>query len=184
MRAISRTVTRSGLVASGLVASGFVLAIAGGATVVLGQSRSEPELGSMAALTAEVKELRLAVQQLAQTQSQTQALGVYLSVQQSRVLQVSSQLDAARKELDTAAGRSNELAAHLADLEGELSRMSDPERRSQVQDASRQMKREQVAAAAQEQQARARELELSQSLQAEESRWSTLISRLEALTQK
>ena len=106
--------------------TGLALAIAGGATVVLGQSRSEPaDPGSLAALTSEVRELRLAVQQLAQTQSQTQALGVYLSVQQSRVLQVSSQLDAARKELDATASQANELATKLADLEEELPRVSD-----------------------------------------------------------
>jgi hypothetical protein len=80
MQALGRTVAWSGL----------ALAIVGGATVVFGQGRGEPGDGSMAALTAEVRELRMAVQQLAQTQSQTQALGVYLSVQQSRVLQVSS----------------------------------------------------------------------------------------------
>src|ERR1051325_2226818 len=91
------------------------LTVAVGATIVFGQGRTEPaDPGSLAALTAEVRELRLAVQQLSQTQSQTQALGVYLSVQQSRVLQVSSQLDAARKELDAASLHSNELATKLA----------------------------------------------------------------------
>ena len=176
MRALGRTV------AFGLTLSGLALTLAGGATVVVGQSRNEPADGSLSALTAEVRELRLAVQQLAQTQSQTQALGVYLSVQQSRVLQVSSQLDAARKELDGAAIRANELATKLADLEEELPRVSDPTQRNAIQGASREMKREQAVASAQEQQARTRELELSQSLQAEESRWSALIGRLEALT--
>jgi chromosome segregation ATPase len=172
MRALGRTVAWS------LVA----LAIVGGGTVVGGQGRGEPgDLGSLAALTSEVRELRLAVQQLAQTQSQTQALGVYLSAQQSRMLQVSSQLDAARKELDTAAGRSSELSSRLASIEEDLRRISDPDRRSQVEGAGREMKRELSAAAAQEQQARAREQELSQSLQTEEARWLALISRLEAL---
>ena len=170
---------------SGLALTGLTLAVIGGATAVLGQSRNEPaDTGSLSALTAEVRELRLAVQQLAQTQSQTQALGVYLSVQQSRVLQVSSQLDAARKELDSTASRSSELATRLADLDEELPRVSDPTQRSAIQGASREMRREQGLASAQEQQARARETELSQSLQAEESRWSTLITRLEALTQR
>src|SRR6187455_1271305 len=111
MRALGRTV------ASGLTLTGLALALLGGATVVFGQSRGEPGDGSMAALTAEVRELRMAVQQLAQTQSQTQALGVYLSVQQSRVLQVSSQLDSVRKDLDTTAFQATELAAKLADLD-------------------------------------------------------------------
>ena len=175
MRALGRTVAWSGL----------ALAIVGGTTVVLGQSRGEPaDLGSLAALTSEVRELRLAVQQLAQTQSQTQAMGVYLSAQQSRVLQVSSQLDAARKELDTTAVQANELAAKLADLDEQLPRVSDPSERNAIQGASREMRREHGLLSAREQQARNREQELSQSLQAEESRWSALISRLEALTQR
>lgn len=161
----------------------LAVAISVGATVVLAQGR-EPADGTMAGLTAEVRELRLAVQQLAQTQSQTQALGVYLSVQQSRVLQVSSQLDVARRELDTTASAAADVAAKLADLEEQLPRVSDPGERNAIQGASREMRREQSLLTAREQQARNRELELSQSLQTEESRWSTLISRLEALTQR
>jgi chromosome segregation ATPase len=178
MRALGRTI------ASGLVLTGLALAIAGGATVVFGQGRGEPAEGSMAALTAEVRELRLAVQQLAQTQSQTQALGVYLSVQQSRVLQVSSQLDAARKELETTALQTSEVASKLADLEEELQRVSEAPQRNALQGGIRGLRREHGLLSAREQQARNRELDLSQSLQAEESRWSSLISRLEALTQR
>jgi hypothetical protein len=174
MRARGRTVAWAGI----------VLAIAG-ATVVFGQGRGEPaDAGSLAGLTAEVRELRLAVQQLALTQSQTQALGVYLSVQQSRVLQVSSQLDSARKELDSLAGQSADIGAKLADLEEQLPRVSDPRERNAIQGATREMRREHSLLSAREQQARNRELELSQSLQAEESRWSALITRLEALTQR
>ena len=178
MRALGRTI------ASGLVLTGLALAIAGGATVVFGQGRGEPAEGSMAALTAEVRELRLAVQQLAQTQSQTQALGVYLSVQQSRVLQVSSQLDAARRELDSLSVQATEVGSKLAELEEELPRISEPAQRNAIQDGIRGIRREHGLVSAREQQARNRELELSQSLQTEESRWSSLISRLEALTQR
>ena len=174
MRVLGRTVAWSGI----------ALAIVGGATVVVGQSRGEPADGSMAALTAEVRELRLAVQQFAQSQSQTQALGVYLSVQQSRILQVSSQLESARRELDGVSRQSNDVASKLADLEEELPRLSDPMQRNAVQEAIRQMRREQALAAAQEQQLRNRELELSQSMQTEESRWSSLLTRLESLTQR
>lgn len=165
--------------------SAAALAVVGGATVVLGQSRGEPgDLGSLAALTTEVRELRVAVQQLSQTQSQAQALGVYLSVQQSRVLQVSSQLEAARKDVETATGHVNELATKLADLEEQLPNVTDAGERRAIQAETRVVRRERALAAAQEQQTRNRELELSQSLQNEESRWSGLISRLEALTQR
>ena len=178
MRALGRTV------ASGMALAVVALAIAGGATVVLGQSRGEPADGSMAALTAEVRQLRLAVQQFAQTQSQTQALGVYLSVQQTRLLQVSSQLESARLELDGVARQSNEVTGKLAELEEELPRLSDPTKRTAVEEAIREMRREQQLATAREQQLRNRELELSQTMQTEESRWSSLLTRLEALTQR
>src|SRR5262245_54628142 len=125
MRALGRTVAWSGV----------ALAIVGGATVVLGQGRGEPADGSMAALTAEVRELRVAVQQFAQTQSQTQALGVYLSVQQSRILQVSSQLEVARRELDAVSRQTSEVTSKLADLEEELPRISDPMQRRGMQEA-------------------------------------------------
>jgi chromosome segregation ATPase len=174
MRALGRTVAWSGL----------ALALAGGTTAVVAQNRGEPDPGTLAGLTAEVRELRLAVQQLAQTQSQTQTLGVYLSVQHSRVLQVSGQLDAARKELDGATSRINDVGSKLADLEEQLPRTTDPAERNAIQGAVREMRREHAVITAQEQQARNREIELSQSLQAEESRWSALISRLEALTQR
>jgi hypothetical protein len=174
MRVLGRTVAWSGV----------ALAIVGGATVVLGQGRAEPADGSMAALTAEVRELRVAIQQFAQTQSQTQALGVYLSVQQSRILQVSSQLETARRELDGVARQSSDVTSRLSDLEDELPRLSDPTKRSAVQEAIREMRREQALAAAQEQHLRNREIELSQTMQTEESRWSSLLTRLESLTQR
>ena len=105
------------------ILTALVVAIAVGATVVLAQGRGEPSEGSMAALTAEVRELRLAVQQLAQTQSQTQALGVYLSVQQNRIMQVSSQLESARMELDGVSRQSSDVTGRLANLEEELPRL-------------------------------------------------------------
>jgi hypothetical protein len=49
--------------------------------------------GSLAALTSEVRQLRLAVEAATRSQTQTQALSVYLSVQQSRVLHVATRLD-------------------------------------------------------------------------------------------
>lgn len=174
MRAFGRTVAWSGV----------ALAIVGGATVVLGQSRGEPADGSLAALTAEVRELRVAVQQFAQSQSQTQALGVYLSVQQSRIMQVSSQLEGARLELDGVSRQSSDVTSRLTNLEESLPQVSDPKQREATQEAIREMRRELQLATAREQQLRNRELELSQTMQTEESRWSTLLTRLESLTQR
>jgi uncharacterized protein (DUF3084 family) len=153
---------------------------------VLAQGRSD-ETGaaaSLAPLTAELRQLRAAVEELSRSQTQTQALGVYLSVQQSRILQVATWLDSARKELETATTRSQEIRWRLTNLNEELAQATEPERRTQLEGAIRQLKHEQGTVGVQEQAARTRESELSQSLNLEESRWTDLISRLEQLTKR
>lgn len=156
------------------------LALACGATVAVAQTSTERGDGSLSALTGELRQLRQAVESLAKTQAQTQALGVYLSVQQTRIAQVATRLDAAQKDLDSARGRSNEIADQLTRLRDELSNAAGQERNA-LEDAVRGLSFEQKGIASKVQQARTRETELYQALQAEEARWSELISRLEQL---
>ena|SRR5437868_7930313 len=158
----------------------------GWATVMLAQGRSDVTdgAGSLAALTSEVRQLRVAVEESTRSQMQTQALGVYLSVQQSRILQVTTRLDSARKELEAATARSHEIASHLANIEAELPRVTEPQRRAALEDANRSLKMEQETVGLKEQQARNRDGELSQALQLEDARWSELISRLEQLIKR
>lgn len=164
---------------------GATILAVGCAAAVLAQERNAvPDAsGSLAALTAELRQLRLAVEESARSQVQTQALGVYLSVQQSRLLQVATRLDAARKELDTATVRSREIATQLTNIDDALPRATEP-RRVELEEANRQLKAEHASVGMQEQQARSREGELSQALQLEEARWSDLISRLEQLIKR
>jgi predicted nucleic acid-binding Zn-ribbon protein len=140
--------------------------------------------GSLAGLTAEVRQLRLAVEESARNQTQTQALGVYLSVQQSRILQVASRLDAVRRDLGAATDHSQAIATRLASIEDMLSRVTDPKERAALEDQNRGMSLEQKRVSSQEQQARNRETELSQALQLENDRWTDLISRLEQLIKR
>jgi chromosome segregation ATPase len=153
-------------------------------TAVLAQGKSDPADSSLAALTSEVRQLRLAVEQLSKSQTQTQALGVYLSVQQSRIVQVANRLDAAQRDLDAVAGRVREVEAQLANLGEELQRVSEPRVRAQLEEGVRAIKGEHRLLDLQWQQARSRESELSQALQLEESRWTDLIARLEKLVAK
>ena len=157
---------------------------AGSAAVVLGQEKNDAPNGSLAALTAEIRQLRVAVEESTRSQTQTQALGVYLSVQQSRILQAATRLESARKELDAVSLRSREIASQLENFQGEILRVNEPQRRAQLEDANQQLKFEQRHVVEQEQQARAREAELSQALQVEESRWTDLITRLEQLIRR
>ena len=176
MSALARTLSWFG---------GTVLSVSCVAAVVA-QSRSDgtEAAASLAPLTSELRELRVAVEELTRRQTQTQALGVYLSVQQSRILQVATRLDSARKELETATTRSHDITWRLANANDELPRVTEPERRTQLEDFIRQLKHELRTVGAQEQQARTRESELYQALQLEESRWTDLISRLEQLTKR
>jgi chromosome segregation ATPase len=153
---------------------------------VLAQGRSDgtDASASLAPLTSELRQLRVAVEELTRSQTQTQALGVYLSVQQSRILQVATWLESARKELETATTGSQDITWRLGNLNNELSQVTEPGRRTEVEGAIRQLKHEQEMVGRQLQQARIRESELSQALQLEESRWTELISRLEQLTKR
>jgi hypothetical protein len=124
------------------------------------------------------------VEESTRTQAQTQALGVYLSAQQSRIVQLAARVDTARRELDELTSRSRELASGLSAMESQLLRVADPAERVALENASQGMKAEQQSVAFQEQQVRAREAELSQALQVENSRWADLISRLEQLIRR
>jgi chromosome segregation ATPase len=138
--------------------------------------------GSLAALTAEVRHLRLAVEELARSQTETQALSVYLSAQQSRLQQADQQLAIARRELDSATAARDSIEEQLTDLSAEQPRATSAERRAQLEEAINGLKFEQARVDRDLQQARSRENELSRELQSEETRWNDLIARLEALT--
>ena len=164
---------------------GTVLAI-GCTAAVLGQGRNTmPDTGgSLTALTEELRQLRLAVEESARSQVQTQALGVYLSVQQSRLLQVTTRLDAARRDLDTATARSRQIATALSSIEDALPGATERQERARLESQNRDLKEEQVRVSVAEQQARNRETELSQAMQLEDTRWSDLISRLEQVIKR
>ena len=140
----------------------------------------EPD-GSLAALTAEVRQLRMAVEELARSQTETQALGVYLSAQQDRLQQADQQFAAARREVDSAAVAKADLEAQVADMVAQQSRATSPDIRSELGNAIKGLQFEQGRLDATLQQARSRADELSRVVQSEQDRWNDLIVRLEAL---
>ena len=139
--------------------------------------------GSLAALTAEVRQLRLAVEELARSQSETQALGMYLSAQQSRMQQADEQLAVARRELYSTTAVRERIEAQLTDLLTEQPRATSADKRAEIEDAIKAMQYEQTRVDRDLQQARSRESQLSQVVQSEETRWNELIARLEKLAQ-
>jgi chromosome segregation ATPase len=146
-------------------------------------ARAAPDLpdGSLAALTAEVRQLRVAVEELARSQTETQALGVYLSAQQDRLQQADQQLAAARRELDSATAAKNDLEAQVADMVAQQSRATSPDIRNELGNTIKSLQFEQGRLDATLQQARIRADELSRVVQSEEDRWNDLVARLEAL---
>jgi len=136
--------------------------------------------GSLAALTAEVRQLRLAVEEMARSQSETQALAVYLSAQQSRMQQADRELAAARSEIDSKTAARQDLEVRLTNLLAEQSRVP-PDQRAQIEDAINGFRAEQARIDLELQQARGRENDLSRVAQSEETRWNELIARLEKL---
>lgn len=141
------------------------------------------EDGSLAALTAEVRQLRVAVEELARAQAEMQAMGVYLSAQQSRVQQVSAQLDAVRKDLATATVRSQSFEAELARLADALALITDRQERAGLESAVRATETERNRVDLEIQQVRGRESDLSRTLAIEEDRLNDLLARVERLTQ-
>ena len=137
--------------------------------------------GSLAQLTAEVRQLRLAIEEMARSQTETRALDAALSTQQSRMLQTEQRLEAARRGIDTTASRLEGIEARLASLRSERSRATAPDARAGLDEAIRGFEGERDDAARELQRVRGREEELSRTLQSEETRWNDLLARLEAL---
>lgn len=138
---------------------------------------------SVAALTAEVRQLRLAVEDLARSQAETQTLGMTLSAQQGRILQLTQQLDAVRKEIAAATAGSQGIEAQLAGYREEISRATAPGRRAAFESSIRGIEVERSRFELELQQARSRENDLSRTLVLEEDRWNDTLARMEQLTQ-
>ena len=146
-------------------------------------ARLEASDGSLAALTAEVRQLRVAVEGLARSQAETQALSVAMSAQQDRVRQLSEQLASARDEANSVDNTRQSMGEESSRLADQLSRTTDRERRAELENTIRSIEGEQNRMESLFQQARGRESDLSRSLALEENRWAELLSRLQQLTQ-
>ena len=142
--------------------------------------------GSVAALTAEVRALRLSLEAAAKDQVQVQGLGVYLSVQKDRLLQVVARLDAARRDTASAVEAVRRTAGDLAMTEKYLAENPTlaADRRADLERAIRMQKQEAERAQQTENDARLRETQAEQAVATEEARWTELVGRLEQSIRK
>ena len=76
------------------------IALLSGAAVVTtrAQGLGPAPAGSLSELTAEVRQLKVAIQEAGRSQNQMQALNISLTAQQSRLAQVSARLDTAEED--------------------------------------------------------------------------------------
>jgi hypothetical protein len=152
--------TRSRLVSAAALT---ILALTGATSA---QVRTGEESGSLSALVAEVRQLRVAVEESNRRQAEIQTLSVYLSAQQSRLIQIGARLDAVRNELTAAAGMSQQFAGLLTNARSEAAQAGDADARHQAMEMTRLFKPRAADAAERERQIRERESELSQALHA------------------
>lgn len=160
-----------------VVLAGLLLA-PGAASTVSAQSADAESVKALKELVAEVRSLRAVIEQYANAQIQSQAVGELLSVQQRRVSDVTARLDSVRQELDGSASETRRITAAVTGLEESLRRASDPNERGQLEMQLRANRSELEQRAAQEQGLRGRESELLNSLGIEEAKWSELVDRL------
>jgi hypothetical protein len=136
--------------------------------------------GSLAGVTAELHQIRLAIEESTRAQTQTQAMAVYLTAQKDHILQMTTRLDALRRELDVAVAEVEQHGRAVKVFETDLaSNRLPPEQHPMVTQQLEGEKRAVAITQARQQELQNRERELAQTLQAEEARWNDLISRME-----
>lgn len=126
----------------GLAKAAIAVAMTMSAAAVIAQRSAEPPGGAtLADVAAELRQLRLAVEESTRRQTETHALGVFVSGQQSRLVQATTRVDGARRELDVVANRSNQLSTALTDSEAEI-RSAKSEERPAFELRARRLKEE------------------------------------------
>src|SRR6185295_5182066 len=166
---------RLGVIAVGVMCAGAAL---------WAQTKTEDAGGSLAALTAEVRQLRVAVEDGTRRQAEVQALAVSLSARQSRMLQLNARIDALRTEIAGAQQRAKQSAFFLDSAQKDAAQSTDPEERKQATEMLALFKQGADEAASSIETLRRRESDLQTALQIEEQRWSDLINRLEQSVRK
>ena len=162
------------------------IAVLSGAAVVttLAQGLGPSGAGSLAELTAEVRQLKVAIQEAGRSQNQMQALNISLTAQQSRLAQVSARLDTAEEDLQQAIGRTWEAVAVITTAQNEPRPNITAEERAQLAEMVKMFRREADEAQTRENTARAKRDDLMNAFRAEEARWLQLVARLEEVVKR
>jgi len=130
--------------------------------------------GSIAALTAEVRQLRVAVQELARSQQDAQILSANLSAQENRVEQAAEELQNIRARIESATFDINRIDIRLSSLTEELSVATAAGRRRELEQQIRTLTTEKNIQESELQLARRLENEQLRVLQTEQGQWDAL----------
>ena len=161
-----------------------LLAVAAAGVVWAQGTAQATSTGTLAALTEEVRQLRLAVQASSGTQTQIQATTVYLSAEQSRMTQLSAKLDKVQTDLRARISANQATATRLKEFQSQLATATDQAARNELTVLIKETTREGDHGLDEETQLRTRESELVTMLQTEEARWQDLLARLDTLVKK
>ena len=150
-----------------------------GATPQAAQRSTDP----MTALLAEVRELRIAMQQNAMLAPRIQLTLARLNIEEQRIAQLASQLDQVRLELNAASLETQKLSDQVAEVDKVLQTTTDEKVRKSYEYEQIVLKQKLAAQGRVEQQLRSRENDAAQALSTEQARWIDLNARLDALEQ-
>ena len=158
--------------------------ITAGCTAAVVAQAVNPPAGSLGELTAEIRQLRQAIEQSTRNQTQAQTLGIFLTTQDRRLMIVTSRLEEARRQITNFSQQTSVYAQQLSEIDEQLPRTTDSDERTALEDRSKEIKFEMKAVAAREQEARTREGEALHAFQLEEARWNDLIARLQGIVER
>lgn len=174
------------LLKSGLLALFVVICLAASSTALAQSGNSANAVQAddkqlTQALLDEVKLLRQALQRMSLSSFRAQVLTERLRVQQDQVSQLSREVEGLRAML--ADGRSGQpwLAERAKEIESQLGRETDPARRQQLEQQSKQLQLEAERQSQRVAQQREREMQLTAKLQTEQAKLNELNERLDTL---
>lgn len=165
-------------------AAAIVVLAAAAAATTWAQGLGPSSAGSLAELTAEVRQLKVALQDASRSQNQMQALNISLTAQQSRLAQVSARLDTAEEDLQQAMSRTREAVTVISTAQNETKPNSSVEERAQIAQMVKMFRQQADEAQAVENTARAKRDDLMNAFRAEEARWLQLVARLEEIIKR
>jgi chromosome segregation ATPase len=145
------------------------------------RAQSAPASDPQAALLAEVRQLRLAIEEMSSAGARVQLVLGRLQLQEQRLNNMLRRLETVRAELEGMQQEHDNLQRQHLDAEKEAAESTDPKHRVQLEAMGRQFKAQLAGLAARLQQRQTEENTLSADINTEQARWTDFNHRLEEL---